>query len=74
MATGMKKYALCNCLLYEPEGFDPPVVDVAAYDIDCKVHGWRWNYSGPIMSLYDYAKIDDYKQDLEETKDRDIAQ
>lgn len=72
----MKKYALCNCLLYEPEGYDPPVVDVISYDIRCKIHGWRWNYKYPKeeLDLYIAAGIDDFNQKWEEAKDRDIAQ
>jgi len=50
----------CNCLVYVPYPEEnPELTDVAAYDIDCIVHGWRWDYDGPILSLEEYQEIDE---------------
>jgi hypothetical protein len=47
----------CNCLTYDLDG----VEDVAAYDIFCPIHGWRWNYSGPPLTLEECAARDQAK-------------
>lgn len=50
----------CQCLVYKPyPETNPDLLDVAAYDIDCPVHGWRWDYYGKILSLEEYQKIDE---------------
>lgn len=50
----------CDCLVYIPyPDKNPELTDVASYDIDCPVHGWRWDYDGKILSLEEYQKIDE---------------
>lgn len=50
----------CDCLVYRPyPDKNPELLDVAGYDIDCPVHGWRWNYDGKILSLEEYQAIDE---------------
>jgi len=50
---------LCDCMVYVPYPDTPELKDVAAYDIDCPIHGWRWDYDGPILSLEEYQEIDE---------------
>jgi hypothetical protein len=53
---------VCNCLTYKPyPKTNPELIDVASYDIDCPVHGWRWDYDGPILTLEEYQAIDEMK-------------
>jgi hypothetical protein len=46
-------------MVYVPYPDTPELKDVAAYDIDCPIHGWRWDYDGPILSLEEYQEIDE---------------
>lgn len=50
-----------GCLLYvhEPTG----IVDVAAYNLDCPVHSWRWNADPKdFPTLESQAKEDDRRK------------
>jgi hypothetical protein len=44
----------CKCLTYDIDG----VEDVASYSPRCLTHGWRWNYSGPALTLEECATRD----------------
>ena len=51
----------CQCLIYRPyPDTNPELLDVASYDIDCAVHGWRWDYDGRIpLTLEECQEIDE---------------
>lgn len=33
--------------------------DVAGYNPECPIHGWRWNYTGPALTLDQCKNIDE---------------
>lgn len=49
-----------HCLTYTT---DEGEYDVAAYDIDCPVHGWRFDWEGGPLDLADAQKIDEERLD-----------
>jgi hypothetical protein len=65
---------VCQCLVYVPypDKYEN-LIDVAAYDIDCKIHGWRWDYDGPILSLEEYQEIDE-ENALQEGYEVDLSE
>jgi hypothetical protein len=44
-----------ECLTYTT---DEGEYDVAAYSMHCPIHGWRWNYEGPVITLAGYQAKD----------------
>lgn len=51
---------VCDCIVYRPDPRrNPDLLDVASYDLDCPIHGWRWDYDGKILSLEEYYEIDE---------------
>ena len=51
----------CDCMTYVYDnGIDPPVVDVAAYNPDCDIHGYRREPTKEMFrwSLWDFEAED----------------